>query len=175
MIAAALPCATHAAAEPARFESTVLHPGDVVLGQRGAQLSTLLGSCVAIILVDPRRTVGVMSHVVYVRHEGRTREDEAAAPKACTQGQVALLRMTALLQAQGIDARQCQAYVYGGGNMFPGVYTHDNVGDSNVRWALQALAALGIELLHHDVGGTVYRKLSWTVGPEQPQVVSVPI
>ena len=43
-----------------------LMPGDVVLGRTGDQLKTLLGSCVAVILTDPRRTVATMCHIVHV-------------------------------------------------------------------------------------------------------------
>ena len=50
--------------EPPRTH--VLHPGDVVCGVRGDRLETLLGSCVAVILTDPRRTVGTMCHIVHV-------------------------------------------------------------------------------------------------------------
>lgn len=42
-----------------------LHPGDVVCAERGDRLETLLGSCVAIVLTDPRRTIGAMCHIVH--------------------------------------------------------------------------------------------------------------
>ena len=43
----------------------VLHPGDVACGERGERFETLLGSCVAIVLTDPRRTIGAMCHIVH--------------------------------------------------------------------------------------------------------------
>ena len=43
----------------------VLHPGDVACADRGERLETLLGSCVAIVLTDPRRTIGAMCHIVH--------------------------------------------------------------------------------------------------------------
>ena len=49
------------------LKSITLHPGEVALGERGDTLSTLLGSCVSIILTDPRRTVGVMSRIAWMR------------------------------------------------------------------------------------------------------------
>ena len=45
--------------------SKVLAPGDVAIGTRGDRFETLLGSCVAIVLTDPRRTVGAMCHIVH--------------------------------------------------------------------------------------------------------------
>jgi chemotaxis protein CheD len=47
-----------------------LHPGDVACGERGDRLETLLGSCVAIILTDPRRTIGAMCHIVHAGQRG---------------------------------------------------------------------------------------------------------
>ena len=43
-----------------------LMPGDVALGRKGDRLKTLLGSCISVILTDPRRTVGAMCHIVHV-------------------------------------------------------------------------------------------------------------
>jgi len=88
---------------------------------------------------------------------------------------VALDVMYEQLRERGITPQLCEAYVYGGGNMFPGQFSAGHVGDSNARWTLQALAADGVRVLHHDLGGQSYRKLSWTVGPDAPEVTAVPL
>jgi chemotaxis protein CheD len=146
-----------------------LHPGAVALGLRGDRLETLLGSCVAIVLTDPRRTLGVMCHIVHSR--------PTAAPQAgsSAHADVALHTMTRLLQSQGLSARLCEAYVFGGGNMFPKIVSGSSVGDNNAQWALRALAALGVPVLSADVGGAVYRRVQWTVGPQAPEVEAMPL
>ena len=149
----------------ARAPVHVLHPGDVVCAERGARLETLLGSCVAIILTDPRRTVGAMCHIV---HSGASARGRDSSNKFAD---VALETMQARLQARGIVPRLCEAYVYGGANMFPELPAAVPVGERNARWALQALADAGIRVLAHDVGGQRHRKLSWIVGPQAPQLV----
>ena len=147
-----------------------LHPGDVVCADRGDRLETLLGSCVAIVLTDPRRTLGAMCHIV---HTGRATE---GVVETGVYGGVALDTMYMLLRERGIDPRQCEAYVYGGGNMFPRLCgNRGHVGQRNAQWALDALAHDGVRVLLHDLGGTSYRRLSWTVGPEAPQVTAVPV
>lgn len=146
-----------------------LHPGDVVLGERGDCLVTLLGSCVAIVLTDPRRTVGVMCHIVHAR-PALSAQDRSGA-----YADVALHTMGKLLQSRGLAASMCEAYVYGGGNMFPQIVTGASVGGGNAQWALDALARLGVKVLSVDVGGAVYRQLRWTVGPAAPQIVAVPL
>ena len=141
----------------------VLHPGDVALAIAGERMETLLGSCVSIVLTDPRRTVGAMCHIVH----SMERQGEGTA-----FARPALTAMMTLLRRRAIDARQCDAFVYGGGNMFPKLVQTRHVGQSNVDWAFDALGELGIRILGHDVGGTCYRKVAWTVGRGAPTVES---
>lgn len=152
------------------LRAVTLHPGDVVLGLRGDRLETLLGSCVAIVLTDPRRTVGAMCHFVYTRPCA-----QAPAILPTAQADHALQSMAQLLQVRGILVPLCEAYVIGGGNMFPEMVSGVRVGDDNAQWALRALAAQGVRVLSTDVGGPVYRRLRWTVGPQAPQIEAVPL
>ena len=147
----------------------VLHPGDVALAERGERLETLLGSCVAVVLTDPRRTVGAMCQIVHGKPPA------SGAVVSAAYADVALDRMYALLRSRGIEPRLCEAYVYGGGNMFPALFDAGHVGDDNAQWVLQALAHDGVPVLFHDIGGNTYRRLSWVVGPELPQVTAVAV
>ena len=148
-----------------------LHPGDVACLGRGERLETLLGSCVAIVLTDPHRTVGAMCHVVHAGRPGGSPSRETA------YGDSALASMGMLLRDRGIDPGQCLAWVYGGGHMFPGQVGASSrqvdVGAANFEWALGALHRAGIRILGVALGGYAYRKLRWTVGPEAPEVETV--
>jgi chemotaxis protein CheD len=146
-----------------------LHPGDVAIGHRGDTLETLLGSCVAIVLTDPRRTIGSMCHIVHTSSARRAGDQDRG------HAETALDRMCCLLAQRGINAAMCEAYVYGGGNMFPRLVSGPGVGDTNARWVLEALQRMRVRILHVDVGGAAYRHLSWTVGPEAPRTRVVPI
>jgi chemotaxis protein CheD len=152
-------------AEPRTY---TLHPGDVVCADRGDRMETLLGSCIAIVLTDPRRTVGAMCHIV---HSGPQRTPGATAAHA----HVALDTMYRLLRQRGIVPALCHAYVYGGGNMFPDLMRGPQVGDGNAQWALNALERDGIVALQVEVGGPCYRRLAWTVGPQAPEATAVPV
>jgi len=144
-----------------------LHPGDVVCGDRGDRLQTLLGSCVAIILTDPRRTTGAMCHIVHS-------SDQATQSASTAHAVNAMSAMFDQLRQRGIDPVRCEAYVYGGGNMFPDMDLLP-VGEINADWALSTLAVQGIRVVDHDVGGARYRRLAWTVGSGSPQVEAVGI
>jgi chemotaxis protein CheD len=144
-----------------------LMPGDVALGQQDDQLKTLLGSCVCVILTDARRTVGAMCHIVHVG------KPNAANAKNTAFGEVAMHEMFTRLRAVGVNPMLCDAYVFGGGNMFPKLFDVRHVGDANVDWVLDLLHERGIRVVDHCLGGNGYRKVSWTVGKGDPLVETV--
>jgi chemotaxis protein CheD len=144
-----------------------LMPGDVTLGPAGAQFKTLLGSCVSVILTDPRRTLGSMCHIVHVGTPNAENRHNTA------YGVAAMHTMFTELRAKGINPRMCEAYVYGGGNMFPQLFRDKHVGSSNVDWVLQYLETHGVPVVDQCLGGTGYRKVSWTVGQQDPVVETV--
>jgi chemotaxis protein CheD len=144
-----------------------LMPGDVVFGQAGDLFKTLLGSCVSVILTDPMRTVGAMCHIVHVGSPNSANQDNAA------YGIVAMDVMFDRLQQAGIIPERCEAYVFGGGNMFPQLFGAAHVGATNAAWVLDYLAACDIVVHSQCLGGTGYRKVSWTVGPTEPFVETI--
>lgn len=144
-----------------------LMPGDVALAVRGEHLKTLLGSCVSVILTDPRRTVAAMSHIVHVGSPNASNQSNTA------YGSVAMNCMFGMLRARGINPAMCEAYVFGGGNMFSQTFNAKKVGTSNANWVLDFLDAQGIGIVDQELGGNGYRKVSWTVGAQEPLVETV--
>lgn len=144
-----------------------LMPGDVAVGQVGDQFKTLLGSCVSVILTDPRRTVGTMCHIVHVGTPNAENRHNTA------YGVAAMHDMFSKLRARGINPRMCEAYVFGGGNMFPHLFREKHVGANNVEWVLDYLHAHDVRVLDQCLGGNGYRKVSWTVGAQAPVVETV--
>jgi len=142
-----------------------LLPGDVAMGFDGDVLETLLGSCVSVILTDPRRTTGVMCHIL---HSLKAPAAEANNTAYATQ---AMQSLFALLRSVGIAPEMCEAFVYGGGNMFPQIFSKFHVGIGNADWALDFLESHAIPVVEQSVGGAFYRKVRWSVGARSPQVV----
>lgn len=149
----------------------VIHPGDVVCVNEGTTVQTLLGSCVAICMVDAARTVGAMCHYVHCANPRLGHDKDA------TFAEVAMQRMFAELRSRGVDPLACEAYVCGGGAMrLQGQESAPSVGSRNVAWARQFLSAQGV--LTHEVsvgGGACYRKVHWCVGQGAPVVRVLPI
>jgi chemotaxis protein CheD len=144
-----------------------LMPGDVVLGEIGDQFKTLLGSCVSVILCDPRRTIATMCHIVFT---GKPKPEHS---HNTAYGSVAMEDMFVRLRAKGVNPRMCQAYVFGGGNMFPQFFSPKHVGASNSEWVFNFLFDNHILVVDQCVGGNGYRKISWTVGSSEPIVETV--
>jgi len=150
----------------ASTDALVLHPGDVALVFAGDRVETLLGSCIAVILTDPRRTVAVVCHIVHSMDPptAKARDARFAGP--------AMEVACSLLRSVGIVPALCEAYLYGGGNMFPDQFSARHVGAENIRWAEDFLARLAVPVCAGCVGGESYRKIVWTVGADEPAVTS---
>jgi chemotaxis protein CheD len=144
-----------------------LMPGDVAIGVAGEKFKTLLGSCVSVILTDPRRTAAAMCHIVHVGLPNAGNQTNTA------YGTVAMGSMFQLLRARGLNPSQCEAYVFGGGNMFPHIFNARNVGFTNAQWVTDFLRDHGISVISQELGGNGYRKVSWTIGEAEPLVETV--
>ena len=148
-----------------------LHPGDVAVGFTDDKFETLLGSCVSILLVSPCFNVAAICHYVHSSAPPRSRIRDASFAS------VAMRKMEHQLNHVGFNARLCRAYVFGGGNMFPGKNNMMDVGSMNVDWAFHYLERHKIPVFGSDIGNNYYRKLTWIVGPSDPllaiQAVSV--
>jgi chemotaxis protein CheD len=144
-----------------------LLPGDVACELRGTRLETLLGSCVAIVLTDPRRTVGAMCHIVHCRPAA----DFHGNPGDTAEGAIGILY--SMIRGHGLNPALCEAFVYGGGNMFPSLVAGPHVGERNGEWVIERLALDGVRVVVQDLGGATYRRLAWTIGPGLPEVIAV--
>lgn len=146
-----------------------LLPGDVACADRGETLETLLGSCIAVLLMDGRRTVGAMCHIVHASEPRDAQDNPAAFANA------AIDALYAALIQRGFTPRLCQAHVYGGGNMFPALVRGEHVGRRNAEAVLERLRQDGVQVVVRDLGGACYRRLRWTVGDAAPDLTAVDV
>ncbi|NHZ37036.1 chemotaxis protein CheD [Massilia sp. CCM 8692] len=134
-----------------------LQPGDFFVGDARFRLRTLLGSCVSITLWHPRSRIGAMSHFLL---PGR---GKGGAPDA-RYGNDALDLMLAGLRAQGVAPAECQAKVFGGGNMFPGRRSPQRaIGMQNGEEACALLAGHAIEVQSACLYGVGHRQIIFDI------------
>jgi chemotaxis protein CheD len=141
--------------------NVILNPGDFhfhcpALGRPApTRLSTLLGSCVSVVVWHPERGMAGMSHSVL---PGRTRRGEALAldGRFCDEA-VTMLRKE--LIRGGVSAQQFHVYLVGGGRMYQTQGEALSIGERNVEAARGLLKQAGFLIRAEHVGMEGYRKL----------------
>ncbi len=127
-----------------------LHPGQAFVASQPSELTTVLGSCVAVCLFDPSAGVGGMNHFLLPL--------EVQSEKSLRYGGQAMEHLLAgVLRAGGVRER-LQAKVFGGASVID-AFRHRNLGADNVELALRFLERVGIPVLERDVGERGGRKL----------------
>lgn len=138
-----------------------LQPGELFVGDASFQIRTILGSCVSITLWHPQARVGGMSHFLLP-----TRSVAVAGQVLDGRyGDEALQWMLKDLSAAGVDPKQCQAKIFGGGNMFPGQTQASmmTVGQLNGEAARMLLRNLGVETVSESLFGVGHRQIIFNV------------
>jgi len=149
--------ATDAAhSEEPRRAKYYLHPGQLFVSKENHEVTTILGSCVAVCLWDASAKIGGINHYLLPSFVG----DGVASPRF---GDISIRELLSTLLASGCDRRRFQAKLFGGACVLEAFRARKNhLGSQNVRTARQLLAAEAIPVVGEDVGGDRGRKLIFT-------------
>lgn len=133
-----------------------LQPGEHFVGDDTFRIRTLLGSCVAITLWHRARRVGAMSHFL-LANRGTSSSGELDG----RYGDEAVALMAEGLARAGVRVGECQAKLFGGGNMFPGLSLGGptSVGRTNGDAARELVRALGIRVVSESLFGVGHRNV----------------
>lgn len=131
-----------------------LGPGDVALGGPGDELRTVLGSCIALVLWEPRRRIAAMAHIALPT----TGEEDL--PRDTRRADHAWEDMCHALHRHGIDPFRCVCKVFGGARVLGNLGW---VGQRNIEAVRRLLAKHRVPVLRANVGGTGYRELRMNV------------
>lgn len=124
-------------------------------------ITTGLGSCVGVCLLDPVVKIGGLAHVM-LPDSTQARNNQNLAKYADTAINDILNKMTSL----GADKRRITAKIAGGAQMFnfTGASSIMRIGERNVEAVKKNLATHGIRILVEDTGGNYGRTI--TFNPE---------
>ena len=138
----------------------VLEPGEYAVAAAGTRICTLLGSCVSITLWHPKLRVGAMSHFLLAQ-----RGSPSSGALDARYGEESLELMIADLARMHVYPAQCEAKVFGGGNMFPGQDQPGalQVGRRNGEAALAMLQHHGIPIVSESLFGHGHRQIAFDV------------
>lgn len=135
-----------------RREAIYLHPGKVFSSSSPCVVTTILGSCVAIVLWDEAAGVGGLNHYLLPLW-ARVHEDTLRF------GNVAFERLLDDVLARGAVRSRLRAKVFGGACLLASEERAHHLGAKNVDVARSLLAAARIPIVAEDVGGRRGRKL----------------
>ncbi len=134
-----------------------LFPGTLAASREPAEITTILGSCVAIALYDRELHLGGLNHYLLP-------EAQSSDPRSARYGNCALPLLLQALEAFGSRPRTLLAKVYGGANVLLNVTIGEGIGRLNVQLALNLLAELKIPVIEQNTGGTLGRRIVLNTG-----------
>lgn len=130
-----------------------LHAGQVFSSQEATQVTTILGSCVAVCLYEPDLEIGGINHFLLPDWAGRGR----ASPRF---GNVAIASLIEQMVSQGGVLKNLEAKLFGGARLLDSDDSDaESLGAKNVEVARELLADEEISVVAEDVGGLTGRKL----------------
>ncbi len=129
--------------------------GEVFVTKEDTVAITILGSCVAMCLRDPRAGVAGMNHFL-LPSAVASNGDRGSTRYGVRATEALLCRML----ARGASIAGLEAKVFGGGAVLPGTSV-SQLHRANVSFALQELEKLGIPVVGRETGGKRGRRLSF--------------
>ncbi len=162
-----------------------VHIGEVKTGTGEQQLHTILGSCIGIALLWPKRGMYGLAHcllpsapagLLQEANAIQRKKDRAKGGRAYN-GRYVDQALESLIQAMSItDCKDIRAVVAGGANMTqPGSDTPEKlVGHQNARSAIEGLTKRKIIVVYEDTGGQSGRKMSIACDSGTFDVRSIP-
>ncbi|ADO72502.1 chemotaxis protein CheD [Stigmatella aurantiaca] len=130
-----------------------LHPGDIFVSGTSAEVTTVLGSSIAVSLWDAHLRRGGLSHFLLPKAP-------ALQVPSIRYGDLAIPSLVDQLSRLGSQRQHLQAGMFGGAILEgPGPETGASLGHRNTQLARTLLRELDIPLVAEDVGGAFGRKL----------------
>ena len=116
------------------------------------QITTILGSCVAIALFDPILRVGGINHYLLP-------SPPQGAPTTPRYGTSAILALLEGFNRFGSQRSSLQAKVFGGANVLANVRIGHGIGQLNIETAIRSLSNLEIPIVEQNTGGNKGRRI----------------
>ncbi|MDD5389458.1 MAG: chemoreceptor glutamine deamidase CheD [Gallionellaceae bacterium] len=136
------------------IEAAKILPGEYYVTGRHMLLVTVLGSCVAACIRDPKTGIGGMNH--FMLPESGDKRDVVSS--SMRYGGYAMEVLVNQLVKLGANRNRLEAKVFGGGAVLRG-FTTVNVGERNSEFVLEYLETERIKVASQDLMGLYPRKV----------------
>jgi chemotaxis protein CheD len=129
-----------------------LHPGGLWADGFPAVITTVLGSCVSVVLWDPYTSLGGINHFIL---------PNSGSMVSARYGNHALPMLHERVLLLGARRETLLACVFGGASVLAGESNASRLGARNLAEAFRFLESRNIAVLRQDVGGREGRKLTF--------------
>lgn len=131
---------------------------DIKVAKTPGILRTTLGSCIGIVLYNPDKQVGAISHIMLAKDP--TGRDLGKNPMK--YGETALPLLLKMMQENDCPLGSYSARIFGGASMFKGINSSflQNIGEQNIAIVRDFLNQNRIPILVEDVSGHDGRTIS---------------
>lgn len=138
----------------------MIMPGDYFVSWAPAEITTLLGSCVAACLWDSHRKIGGLNHFMLPDSplESNTLAEKT---KSLRYGLYAMEVLVNDLLAMGARREHLSAKVFGGANI-SGVLNSQHIGRRNAEFVIDFLLKDKIKVVASDLGGGHSRRIRFS-------------
>jgi chemotaxis protein CheD len=134
-----------------------LKPGEIYIGEKPAEVSTILGSCISVTMFSRRAKVGAICHALL----------PSGRPSTANEGfryvDTSILYMLGMLEKKGIRGSELEIRLLGGSDILESTRGNmDTVGRKNIETALRILKGRNLQVRGSDVGGFMGRKVHFS-------------
>lgn len=129
-----------------------IHVGEIHIGARPTEISTILGSCIAVCLFDNIQCISGMNHYLVPLWNGNGLQ----SPK---YGNISIPRLIESMVNVGCDVKNMEAKIFGGGNVIDVTHVDLMIGRKNILIAKEILREYAIPIVAQDVGGERGRRI----------------
>jgi chemotaxis protein CheD len=132
-----------------------LYPATIFASKTPHEVSTVLGSCVAVCLWDNQQKIGGINHYMLPLWNG----EGLATPK---YGNVAIHKLIEKMMSLGSNPQNMVAKIFGGAQQLEKGKSIFNVGERNVTLAIDTLKEANIPIVSFNTQGDRGRKLKFS-------------
>ena len=124
-------------------------------------ITTVLGSCIAACIRDPKTGVGGMNHFMLPTVISDNKDWKGTPVSMETRyGNIAMERLINVIMSNGGKRENLEIKLFGGGKMFEMSDSMD-VGQKNIEYVKQYIKKEGFLIKSGDLGGTYPRKIQY--------------
>jgi chemotaxis protein CheD len=134
-------------------------PGEYYVTREDEVIDTVLGSCVAACIRNPRLGIGGMNHFMLPRPSGSgTDAWEKVAGRATRYGSASMEQLINSVLSAGGTRQDLEVKIFGGGRVIPKL---SDIGARNLDFVREFLKQEGLQIASEDAGDTCSRHIQY--------------